>query len=48
MSLQCYHELFVSQVEVLDKIRVTFTDESLLEYVAVQHGQLLPNEEDRA
>jgi hypothetical protein len=36
MSLQCYHELFLGQVEVLEEVGMSIPDESLVESIAGQ------------
>ena len=38
MSLQWYHELFLGQVEVLDKVGITIADESLVTAIANVNG----------
>jgi hypothetical protein len=38
-SLQCYHELFLGQVEVLEEVSVTIPDESLTESIAAANGR---------
>lgn len=48
MSLQRYHELFLSQVEVLEQVGVTVEDESLVESIAVNNMRAVPNADDRA
>lgn len=43
MSLQCYHELFLGQVEVLEEVGITVPDESLVESIAMATvAQVLP------
>ena len=39
MKLECYHEIFLAQVEVSDKVGVTITDTALVQHVAKQHGR---------
>jgi hypothetical protein len=45
-SLQRYHELFLSQVEVLEEVGVTIPDESLVESIAAANGRAGTPEED--
>jgi hypothetical protein len=45
MSLQRYHELFLTQVQVLDKVGVSIADEALVNDVAVRNGNVGPNGE---
>jgi hypothetical protein len=46
-SLQCYHELFLGQVEVLEEVGVTIPDESLTESITAANGRAgAPIEED--
>jgi hypothetical protein len=40
MSLQRYHELFLAQVQVLDKVGVSIADEALVNQVAVMNGNV--------
>jgi hypothetical protein len=40
MSLQRYHELFLAQVQVLDKVGVSIADEVLVNWVAVTNGNI--------
>jgi hypothetical protein len=40
MSLQRYHELFLAQVQVLDKVGVSIADEALVNQVAVMNGNI--------
>jgi hypothetical protein len=47
MSLQRYHELFLSQAEVLEQVGVTIEDESLIESIATNNLRAVPNEADR-
>jgi hypothetical protein len=42
MSLQRYHELFLAQAEVLERVGVTIEDESLIEAIAGNNLRLLP------
>ena len=42
MKLECYHEIFLTQVEVLDEVGVTITDTALMQHVAEQHGRGVP------
>jgi hypothetical protein len=45
--LQRYHELFLGQVEVLDEVGVTITDESLVKSIAAMNGRAgAPKEAD--
>ena len=39
IKLERYHEIFLSQVEVLDEVGVTIADEALGQHVAQQHGR---------
>ena len=39
MKLECYHEIFLAQVEVLDEVGVTIADAALVQHVAQQHGR---------
>ena len=39
MKLECYHEIFLAQVEVLDEVGVTVADIALVQHVAQQHGR---------
>ena len=36
MKLECYHELFLAQVEVMDEVGVTIPDTALIQHVAEQ------------
>ena len=47
MSLECYHELFLAQVEVLDEVGITVEDDALVTEVTHQNGREVPNEDDR-
>ena len=51
MKLERYHEIFLTQVEVLDEVGVTIADAALVQHVAQQHGRDEPvatdNEEAR-
>ena len=42
MKLECYHEIFLTQVEVLDEVGVTITDTALVQHVVEQHGRGVP------
>jgi hypothetical protein len=54
MSLQCYHELFLAQVQVLDEVGVSITNEALVNDVMVRNGNIgpdgraIPDDADRA
>ena len=48
MTLQRYHELFMSQVEVMEQVGITVEDESLVESIAASNLREIPNEMDRA
>ena len=39
MKLECDHEIFLAQVEVLDEVGVTVADIALVQHVAQQHGR---------
>ena len=39
MKLERYHEIFLAQVEVSDKVGVTIGDTALVQHVAEQHGR---------
>jgi hypothetical protein len=43
MSLQRYHELFLAQVQVLDEVSVSITDEALVNNVAVRNSNVGPD-----
>jgi hypothetical protein len=47
MSLQRYHDLFISQVEVLEQVGVTIEDQSMVESVAAGNMRAEPTEADR-
>ena len=47
MTLECYHELFLAQVEVLDEVSITVEDDALVTEVAQQNGREVPNDDDR-
>ena len=47
MSLERYHELFLAQVEVLDKVGITIEDEALVREVALQNGREVADDADR-
>ena len=42
MKLECYHELFLAQVDVLNEVGVTIPDTALIQHVAEQHGRGVP------
>ena len=48
MKLERYHEIFLAQVEVLDKVGVTIPDTALIQQVAEQHGRGIPTAADQA
>ena len=48
MKLERYHEIFLAQVEVLDKVGVTMPDTAIIQQVAEQHGRGIPTAADRA
>ena len=39
-SLQCYHELFLAQVQVMDEVGVSIADEALVQQIAVSNGNI--------
>ena len=39
MKLECYHELFLAQVDVLNEVGVTIPDTALMQNVAEQHSR---------
>ena len=39
MKLECYHEIFLAQVEELDEVGATVADTALVQHVAEQHGR---------
>ena len=39
MKLERYHEIFLTQVEVLDEVGLTVADTALVQHVAEQHGR---------
>ena len=39
MKLECYHELFLAQVDVLNEVGVTIPDTALMQHVAEQQGR---------
>jgi hypothetical protein len=39
MSLECYYELFVGQVEVLDEVGITIANKSLIQTIAAENGR---------
>jgi hypothetical protein len=45
MSLQCYHELFLTQVQVLDEVGISIADEALVNDVTVRNGNVGPDGE---
>ncbi len=45
MSLQRYHKLFLAQVQVLDKVGISITDEALVNDVTVRNGNGGPDGE---
>ncbi len=45
MSLQHYHELFLAQVQVLDKVGVSIANEKLVNDIAVRNGNIGPDGE---
>jgi hypothetical protein len=48
-SLQCYYELFLGQVEVIDEVGVTIPDQSLVEMIAAENGRAgAPNDANKA
>ena len=44
MKLECYHKLFLAQVEVINEVGITIPDESLITSIAEEHGQVDPND----
>ena len=42
MKLEQYHEIFLTQVEVLDEVGVTIPDTALVQHIAEQHGMGVP------
>ena len=44
MKLECYHEIFLAQVEVLDEVGITIADTALVQHIAEQHGRGVPVE----
>ena len=48
MTLEWYHELFLAQVEVLDKVEITIEDDTLVMEVAEQNGRAIPNDDDHS
>ena len=42
MKLECYHEIFLAQVEVLDEVGITIPHTALIQHVAEQHGRGAP------
>ena len=48
MKLECYSELFLAQVEVMDEVGVTIPDTALIQHVAEQLGRGVPTAADQA
>jgi hypothetical protein len=54
MPLQCYHELFIAQVQVLDEVGVSIADQALINKIAETNGNVNldgdadPTDADRA
>ena len=46
MKLESYHELFLSQVEVLDEVGVTIPNTALITSIANSHAREEPNNDD--
>ena len=46
MKLECYHELFLAQVNVLNEVGATIPDTTLIQHVAEQHGRGEPTAAD--
>ena len=46
MMLECYHKLFLAQVEVLDEVSITVEDDALVAEVAQQYGREVANDDD--
>ena len=42
MKLECYHEIFLAQVKVLDEVGDTIPDTALIQHVAEPHGRGAP------
>ena len=42
MKLECYHEIFLTQVEVLDEVGITIPDTALIQHDTEQHGRGAP------
>ena len=42
MKLECYHEIFLTQVEVLDEVGITITDTALIQHAVEHHGRGVP------
>jgi hypothetical protein len=40
MPLQCYHELFIAQVQVLDEVGVSIADQALINKIAETNGNV--------
>ena len=47
MRLERYHELFLSQVEVLDEVGITIEYDALVMEVGEQNGWVVPNDDNR-
>jgi hypothetical protein len=47
MSLQHYHEFFLSQVEVLEQVGITIEDQSLIDAISANNLRNVPNDDDR-
>ena len=47
MTLERYHELFLAQVEVLDKVGITIEDDALVLEIGEQNGRVIPNDDNR-
>ena len=47
MMLERYQELFLAQVEVLDKVSISAEDNTLVAEVAQQYRREVPNDDDR-
>ena len=41
-KLECYHEIFLAQVEALDEVGVTIPDTALIQHITEQHGRGAP------
>ena len=42
MKLECYHEIFLTQVQVLDEVGITMADTALVQHVTEPHGRGVP------